>query len=73
MKVFTGNDLLCIVSTHVPQFTSSTIAESNISKQCSRSRFADSASLTITLGSEAIEISKYLEHNSFFSAQCYPV
>ena len=66
MKVISGNDPFCIVITRVPQLTSSTIAESNISKQCSKSRFADSTSLTITRDSEAIEISKYLEHNSFF-------
>ena len=32
MGVFNWNDPFCIVSTRVPQLTSSTIAESNISK-----------------------------------------
>ena len=66
MGVFIGNDQFCNVSTRVPQLAISTIAESNISKQCPRSLFAYSAASTITTGSEAMEISKYLEHNLFF-------
>ena len=69
MGIYTGNDQFCSVNTRLPHLTISTFAESNIIKQCPISRFTDSASLefsTITPGSEVMEISKYLEHNSFF-------
>ena len=66
MGVVPGNDQFCDVSICVPQLTISTIAESNISKQCPGSIFAFSPSSTISTGSEVMEISKYLEHNLFF-------
>ena len=34
MRVFNGNDQFCSISTRVPELAISTIAESNISKQC---------------------------------------